>query len=123
LKSVLQATHGVDQKFEEHLDKSVALVLQRCSDTVDKTRAVSNSTLTCLKLLFQTAIQTMIGLLDSNFDIKELNRLREIFTSVDANVLKGVDFLPLEHLLDLMPYRRYLLCGLLPSMGKFVNSK
>jgi hypothetical protein len=60
----------------------------------------------------------MIGLLDSNFGIKELDRLRKIFMSADANVLKGVAFLPLEKLLDLMPYRRYLLCGLIPSMGK-----
>lgn len=41
LKAVLQATSNVDKQFEAHLDKSIAFVLQRCSDTVDKTRAVS----------------------------------------------------------------------------------
>lgn len=38
--------------------------------------------------------------------------------SADLNALKGIAFLPLEKLLDLVPYRRYLLCGLIPSMGK-----
>lgn len=49
LKSALEATQEFDPNFEEHLDKSIAYVLQRCSDTVDKTRAVI-----IINLIFKT---------------------------------------------------------------------
>jgi hypothetical protein len=61
----------------------------------------------------------MLELLNSEFSIKEVDRLRDIFTIVDTNILNGVSFLPLDRLLDLKPYRCSLLRGIIPSMGMF----
>lgn len=63
----------------------------------------------------------MLELVECDFPIKEVDRLRIIFSRVDVNILNGVSFLPLEKLLDLKPYRCSLLRGLIPSMGKYFN--
>lgn len=41
LKSILVVCSNFDANFEKHMDNSIAQTLKRCSDTVDKTRAVS----------------------------------------------------------------------------------
>ncbi|KAI6178502.1 Tubulin-specific chaperone D [Aphelenchoides besseyi] len=104
--SILSICEQYGELSNTRLDKTVAYVIQRCSDTVDKTRI--------------TALETVNQLLNTQLPIREKETLKSVFEYVESDVQNGVAFIKLEKLLILEPYRTFLLRGLIESMASIL---